>query len=55
MNPKTWTNDNRRVVWTISLDVPDTYCLYVQGVLTHENLTFEEWYPLYRKAVEDNS
>lgn len=54
MNPKTWTNDNRRVVWTVSQTNPDTYCLYVQGILVGENLPFDTFYSLYRNAVEAN-
>lgn len=54
MNPKVWTHDNRPVVWTVSLDVPDTYCLYVHGVMIHENLTFDEFCPVYKNAVEAN-
>lgn len=54
MNPKTWTNDNRPVVWTVSETDNNTYCLYVQGVLVGENLAFEEFYPLYKNAVNAN-
>lgn len=53
MNPKT-INDPRRIVWTVSEEVPDTYCLYVQGTLVHSNLPFEEFYPLYRGVVDVN-
>lgn len=52
MNPKTWTNDNRHIVWTVSLDVPDTYCLYIGGQLYSENMPFEIFYPLYKNAVD---
>lgn len=50
MNPKT-INDSRSLVWTVSESVPDTYCLYIDGILMHENLSFEEFYPLYKGYV----
>lgn len=51
MNPQTWTVDSRRIVWTVSLDVPNTYCLYISGKLYSENMPFEIFYPLYKNAV----
>ena len=53
MNPAT-INDPRRIVWTVSEEVPDTYCLYVQGTLVYANLPLDEFYPLYRRAVDVN-
>ena len=49
MNPKT-INDSRPIVWTVSEEVPDTYCLYVQGTLVYANLPFEEFYAVYQQA-----
>ena len=52
MNPKTWTKDSRKVVWTVSVNNDTLYCIYVHGVLTHEDLTFEEFYPLFKRTVD---
>lgn len=54
MNPKTWTKDSRPVVWTVSETNSDRYCIYVHGTLVHENLSFDEFYPLYKNAVDSN-
>jgi hypothetical protein len=45
---KTWTRDNRPVVWTVNETNTDRYDLYIRGVLYAENLSFEEFYPLYK-------
>jgi hypothetical protein len=50
-NPKTWPQDNRRLVWTVSLDNSSLYCMYVHSILTHENLAFDDFYPLYKSIV----
>lgn len=52
MNPKTWTKDSRKVVWTVSVNNDTLYCLYVHGVLTHEDLPFKAFYPLLKRTVE---
>lgn len=51
MNQKTWTNGNRKLVWTVSLNNNSLYCIYVHGVLVHEDISFEEFYPLYKRTV----
>jgi hypothetical protein len=51
MNPKI-INDPRPLVWTISSEVRDTYCLYIDGVLVVNNSPLDEFYPLYRRASE---
>lgn len=51
MNPKTWNQDDRRVVWTVSVNDCTRYCIYVQGVLTYEDVSLEEFWPLYNSTV----
>lgn len=51
MNPKTWTADDRRVVWTVSLNDCTQYCIYVHGILKYEDLNFEQFYPLYNRTL----
>jgi len=51
MNPKN-INDPRPLVWTVSVEVPHTYCLYIDGSLVVNNCPLDEFYPLYRGAVE---
>lgn len=51
MNPKN-INDSRPLVWTVSLEVPNTYCMYIDGVLVVNNCSFDTFYPLYRRAAE---
>lgn len=46
---KTWTQDNRYIVWTVTEGTNDRYDLYVAGVLKYTNLPFEEFYPIYKK------
>jgi len=48
---KMWTQDNRRVVWTVTEGTNDRYDLYLNSVLAYTNLTFEEFYPLFKSAV----
>ena len=45
---KKWTQDNRYIVWTMTEGSNDRYDLYVAGVLKYTNLTFEEFYPLFK-------
>jgi len=47
---KTWTMDNRPVVWTVTEETNDRYDLYLRGVLMYTNLTFEQFYPLFKMA-----
>jgi hypothetical protein len=54
MNPKTWTQDSRRVVWTVSLNDSTLCCLYVQGVLVYEDVSLDDFYSLYNSAVAEN-
>ena len=51
MNPKT-INDSRTIVWTVSVVDTSRYCLYVHGTLVHDNLPFDQFYPLYKGAVD---
>jgi hypothetical protein len=44
---KTWTQDNRPVVWTVTPNMTDRYDLYIRGVCVGEGLTFTAWYALY--------
>lgn len=53
MNPKTWTKDNRRIVWTVSLNNRSLYCLYVHGVLVGEDMDFDQFYTLYNRTLEN--
>ena len=46
---KTWIQDSRYIVWTVTEGTNDRYDLYVAGVLKHTNLPFEEFYPIYKK------
>jgi hypothetical protein len=39
-------------VWTGSVEIPDTYCLYIDGNLVVNNCPLDEFYPLYRGAME---
>jgi hypothetical protein len=51
MNPKS-INDSRPVVWTVSAEVPNTYCLYIDGTLVVNNCSLDEFYPLLRRAIQ---
>jgi hypothetical protein len=51
MNPKT-INDARAVVWTSSVEIANTYCLYIDGVLVLNSLPLDEFYPLLRRAID---
>ena len=51
MNPKTWNQDYRRVVWTVSLTDSTLYCIYVHGTLVHENVSLNDFYALWQNAV----
>jgi len=53
MNPKNWTNDNRKVVWTVSLNNSTLYCLYAQGVLVYEDIPLDDFYSLYTNTVAE--
>jgi hypothetical protein len=46
---KTWTQDNRYIVWTVTEGTSDRYDLYVAGVLKYTNLTFEQFYPVFKE------
>jgi hypothetical protein len=48
---KTWTADNRPIVWTVNEDNRDTYDLYVHGKIVGEGMTFEDFYPVYKRYV----
>lgn len=45
---KTWTLDNRPVVWTVNEIDRDTYDLYIHGVCVGERMPFEEFWNLYK-------
>jgi len=49
---KTWTQDHRYIVWTVTEGTRNHYDLYVGGVLKYTNLPFEEFYPIYKKECE---
>jgi len=51
MNPKTWTQDTRPLVWTVSLNNSSLYCIYVHGILTYEDLSFDDFYSLYKMTA----
>lgn len=51
MNPKILHNESRQVVWTISANNPELYCLYIGGYLYSENLSFNDFYPMYNRAI----
>ena len=46
MNPKN-IKDTRPIVWTGSREVVDTYNIYQNGELTHENLSFEQFNKIF--------
>jgi hypothetical protein len=48
---KTWTADNRPLVWTVNENNNDTYDLYVHGKIVGEGLVFDEFYPMYKQYV----
>ena len=50
MNPLL-IKDDRKVVWTVSLSHVDRYCLYVDGALYVENLTLDDFYPIYKSIT----
>lgn len=50
MTPKTWTLDNRPIVWTACERNKDRYNLYFFGKLVGESLSFEDFYPLYNSC-----
>jgi hypothetical protein len=52
MNPKT-INDPRMIVWTVSVEVPNTYCLYIGGELVVNNCSLDTFYPLFRRAMDN--
>jgi hypothetical protein len=45
---KRWTQDYRYIVWTVTEGTHDRYDLYVAGVLKYTNLSFEQFYPIYK-------
>lgn len=46
---KTWTLDNRPVVWTVNEYNTERYDLYVHGKIVGENLDFEDFWALYKQ------
>ena len=44
---KTWTKDNRPVVWTVNEINRDTYDLYIRGVCVGEAMAFDAFWNLY--------
>lgn len=44
---KTWTMDNRPLVWTCTEGMKDRYDLFIHGKCVGEALTFTAWYALY--------
>lgn len=48
---KTWTLDNRPIVWTITDGTNDRYDLYINGILAYTNLAFEDFYMVYNRAL----
>lgn len=53
-NSKFRFNDDRPVVWTFSENDPNLYCIYIRSVLVHENLSFDEFYPLFKRTLKEN-
>ena len=51
MNPLL-IRDDRKVVWTVSLSHVDRYCLYVDGALYVENLTLDDFWPIYKNIAQ---
>lgn len=54
-NSKFRFNDDRPVVWTFSENGSDLYCIYIRSVLVHENLSFDEFYPLFKRTLAEQS
>ena len=48
---KTWTADNRPLVWTVNENNNNTYDLYVHGRIVGEGLRFDDFYPMYKQYV----
>lgn len=55
MNPRSWTKDSRKIVWTVSENDNSLYCIYVHGSLKHEDVSLEEFYTLYNRIVGRDS
>jgi hypothetical protein len=49
-NPAT-LNDSRPIVWTVSIENHNLYCLYINGTLYVENITLDDFYPLYKRVA----
>jgi hypothetical protein len=46
---KTWTRDNRPLVWTVNENNHETYDLYVHGVCVGEGMDFDTFYAMYKQ------
>ncbi len=46
---KTWTLDNRPVVWTVNENGNERYDLYVHGKIVGENLAFADFWVLWNQ------
>lgn len=44
---KTWTQDNRPVVWTVNENNRETYDLYIHGVCVGEGMDIDAFLALY--------
>lgn len=52
---KTWTKDNRPVVWTVNQNNPNTYDLYVRGVCVGERMDFNTFWNLYNSDMVNSA
>jgi hypothetical protein len=46
---KTWTRDNRRLVWTANDTNGNRYDIYQDGKIVGENLDFDAFWILWKK------
>lgn len=53
MNPLFRVGDDRIVVWTVSENDPNLYCIYICSQLIHEDLPFDTFYSLYKNALKE--
>jgi len=44
------TQDALSVMWAVTEGTNDRYDLYLRGVLMYTNMTFEQFYPLFKMA-----
>lgn len=52
---KTWTRDNRPLVWTVNEDDRETYDLYINGVCVGERMDVHTFLNLYNHYKKEQS